>query len=106
MTKKDQNRGELLAIQPSTVTVLPPQAGVLGEFLTDTENMFRARAMRMKALFRRINETGQRMEGLLRMAAERMDSAEARLQEDLRGQGLLGEVEMKDGEWVDLLHGS
>ncbi len=92
MAKKDQNKGELIAIQSSEVTVLPPQAGVLGEFLTDTENMFRARAMRMKALFGRINETGQRMEGLLRMAAEKMDSAEARLQDDLRSQGLGAEV--------------
>jgi hypothetical protein len=78
--------------------VLPPQAGVLGEFLTDTENMFRARAMRMKALLGRINETGQRMEGLLRMAAERMDSAETSLQEDLRGQGLLGNLETNEDE--------
>ncbi len=92
MAKKDQNKGDLIAIQPSEITVLPPQAGVLGEFLTDTENMFRARAMRMKALFGRINETGQRMEALLRMAAERMDSGETRLQEDLRSQGLLGDL--------------
>jgi hypothetical protein len=98
MAKKDQNKGELMAIQPSEVTVLPPQAGMLGEFLTDTENMFRARAMRMKALFGRINETGQRMEGLLRMAAERMDSAETSLQEDLRGQGLLGNLETNEDE--------
>lgn len=93
MAKKDQNTGELVAIQPSEVTVLPPQAGVLGEFLTDTENMFRARSMRMKALFGRINQTGQQMEGLLRMAAERMEAAEVRLQEDLRRQGLLGDLD-------------
>ena len=98
MAKKDQNKGELIAIQPSEVTVLPPQAGVLGEFLTDTENMFRARAMRMKALFGRINETGQRMEGLLRMAAQKMDSAETLLQEDLRRQGLLGNLETNEDE--------
>jgi len=91
MANKSQREGGLVTIQPGQVTVLPPQAGVLGDFLSATENMFRARAMRMKALFGRINDTGQRMEVLLRMAAERIDAAEEQLSEDLRKQGLISE---------------
>ena len=66
---KKQEETALIAVEPMEVEVLPPQAGAVGEFLADTSNMFRARGMRMKALFGRINETGQQMEKMLRFAA-------------------------------------
>jgi len=65
---------------------------VVGEFLKSTQDMFRARSMRMKTLFGKIDETGQRMEGLLRAASERAEAAEAKLEDHLRGQGLLPEL--------------
>ena len=94
-SRKDQSiTGELVQFQPATeVTVLPPNSGVVGQFLQDTQNMFKARSMRMKSLMSKIDETGQRMEGLLRSASERADAAEARLEDHLRGQGLLGELQ-------------
>jgi len=70
------------------IVVLPPDSGFLGDFLNEVHNMFRARAMRMKGLLGRINESGQRTEALLRMAAELMETAEAHLEDDLRKQGL------------------
>jgi hypothetical protein len=97
MGKKNQITGELVAFQPTgEVTVLPPQSGIVGKFLDDTANMFKARAMRMSGLLSRINESGQRTEGLLRTAAERMEAAEAHLAEDLLKQGLLPENEKTD----------
>ena len=92
-SRKDQAvSGELVQFQSTTeVQVLPPSSGVVGQFLQDTQNMFRARSMRMKALMSKIDESGQRMEGLLRSASERADAAEAKLEDQLRGQGLLGE---------------
>ena len=67
--KKKLDETALVALQPSTeITILPPESGVVGEFLDSVRNTFRARAMRMNGLMNRINETGQRMEGLLRMA--------------------------------------
>ncbi|MGO9120992.1 MAG: hypothetical protein ACLQPD_25700 [Desulfomonilaceae bacterium] len=90
--------GELVALQPITeVTVLPPNSGVVGRFLEEVQNMFRARAMRMGGLLRRINESGQRTELILRMGAERMEAAEARLEQDLRKQGLIVETEQNNG---------
>ena len=59
--------------------------------------MFKARAMRMSALLARINESGQRTELLLRMGAERMEAAEARLEQDLR-KGLIVETEQTPEE--------
>ena len=93
-SKKDQAiTGELVQFQPTTeLTVLPPNSGVVGEFLKSTQDMFRARSMRMKGLFAKIDETGQRMEGLLRSASERAEAAEAKLEDNLRGQGLLPEL--------------
>ena len=86
--------GELVAVQPITeVTVLPPNSGVVGRFLEEVQNMFKARAMRMGGLLRQIDESGQRTELMLRMAAERMEAAEARLERDLRKQGLVSEPE-------------
>ena len=100
MAKKKKRQGqsftELVPVQPAEIILAPPQSGVVGQFLNDTENMFRARSMRMKALFGRINETGQRMEGLLRMAAEAMESAESKLEDDFRQQGLMVDQEGDD----------
>jgi len=93
-SRKDQGvTGELVQFQPSSeITVMPPSSGVVGKFLEDTQNMFKARSMRMKALMSKIDESGQRMEGLLRTASERADAAEAKLEDHLRGQGLLPEL--------------
>jgi hypothetical protein len=88
--QENDQKGEVLAM-PRTeggLTVQPPNTGFVGKFLDDVQNMFRARAMRMKGLLGRINESGQRTEALLRMAAEKMEEAEARLEDDLRKQGL------------------
>ena len=93
--QKDPTRNitDLVAFQPSgTVTVLPPNSGVVGEFIQETQNMFKARAMRMNGLLRRINESGQRTEAILRSAAERMEAAEAKLEQDLCKEGLLPET--------------
>ena len=87
---KQKTTGDLVAVQPITdVTVLPPNSGVVGRFLEEVQNMFKARAMRMGGLLRQIDESGQRTEVMLRMAAERMEAAEARLEQDLRKQGLI-----------------
>ncbi len=91
---KQKTTGDLVAVQPITeVTVLPPNSGVVGRFLEEVQNMFKARAMRTGGLLARINESGQRTELLLRMGAERMEAAEARLEQDLRKQGLISEAE-------------
>jgi len=92
MAKKESNRitTDLMTMQPATVvTVLPPDSGVVGAFLDQTANMFKARAMRMNGLLRRIDEAGQRTESLLRTAAERMELAEAVLQEQFSREGLV-----------------
>ena len=91
---KQKTTGDLVAVQPVTeVTVLPPNSGVVGRFLEEVQNMFKARAMRMGGLLARINESGQRIELMLRVGAERMEAAEARLEQDLRKQGLITETE-------------
>jgi hypothetical protein len=91
---KQKTTGDLVAVQPITeVTVLPPNGGVVGRFLEEVQNMFKARAMRMGGLLARINESGQRTELMLRVVAERMEAAEARLEQDLRKQGLVSEPE-------------
>jgi hypothetical protein len=84
---------DLVPFRPYTkVTVLPPDSGVIGRFLEGTANMFKARAMRMGGLLRRINESGQRMEAILRTAADGMEAAETKLEQDLCKQGLLPET--------------
>ena len=94
MPKRKKMTGELMALEPSNqVTLMPPTSGVIGRFLDDTHNMFKARAMRMKGLFNRINESGDRTEGLLRMAAETMEAAEAKLEQDLFSEGLLPDAD-------------
>jgi predicted DNA-binding WGR domain protein len=93
---KKQEDTALVAVEPMEVEVLPPQAGAVGEFLADTSNMFRARGMRMKALFGRINETGQQTEKMLRFAADTMEAAHGKLEEDLRKQGLLNDTDQSD----------
>ncbi len=99
-SRKDQAiTGELVQFQPVTeATLLPPNSGVVGEFLKSTQDMFRARSMRMKGLFSKIDETGQRMEALLRSASARAEAAEARLEDHLRGQGLLPELPPDEDE--------
>jgi hypothetical protein len=84
------NVADLVPMQPAgEVTVLPPNSGVVGRFIAETENMFKARAMRMSGLLRRINESGQRTEVVLRMAAERMEAAEAALEQRFLKEGLI-----------------
>ena len=47
---KQKTTGDLVAVQPITeVRVLPPNSGVVGRFLEEVQNMFKARAMRMNA---------------------------------------------------------
>lgn len=94
MAKKESNRTtDLITLQPascaSAVTVLPPDSGVVGTFLEQTANMFKARAMRTNGLLRRIDEAGQRTESILRTAAERMEAAETALQEQFSREGLV-----------------
>src|SRR5208337_4317662 len=84
--------GDLVAVEPSMeLVVAPPASGVVGRFLEETRNMFKARAMRMSAQLARINDSGQRTEKMLRMAAGMMEAAELRLEQDLRKQGLLSD---------------
>ena len=84
---------ELIPFEPSTeITLLPPNTGVIGRFLEETANMFKARAMRMSGLQRRINEAGQRTEDLLRTAAQKMEATEAKIQADLSKEGLVPET--------------
>ncbi len=90
MAKQTDDKDIVLkAVQPLNEIIVPaPDSGFLGKFLEETENMLKARAMRMSGLLRRINESGQRTENLLRKAAERMDSAYSKLEGDLRKEGL------------------
>jgi hypothetical protein len=93
--KDTRNVTDIVAFQPttSTVTILPPDSGVVGQFLDETRNMLKARAMRMNGLLRRINESGQRTETLLRTAAERMEAAESALGTQFKSEGLLPDSE-------------
>jgi hypothetical protein len=92
--KKQRKAAELVPVQPmQELTLVPPDAGVVGKFLNDTQNMFKARAMSMRATLARINESGERTEDLLKMAAERMEAAEASLEKDLVKQGLVAQPE-------------
>jgi len=96
MSKGKESLGTGVEIVPiptaKEVVVAPPTSGVVWRFLEETENMFKARAMRMTGLLRRINESGQRTESLLRMATQKMEAAEARLQADLAKEGLVPET--------------
>ncbi len=99
---KDTHRisNELITLQPTdNITVLPPNSGIVGTFLEQTANMFKARAMRMNGLLRRIDETGQRTEAMLRAAAERMEAAETVLQDQFTKEGLTdrNDTESEDG---------
>ncbi len=90
--KKQRKAAELVPLQTGQeLTVVPPNAGVLCKLLNDTQNMFKARAMRMRAILARINESGERTEALLKTAAERMEAAEATLEQDLVKQGLVAQ---------------
>ncbi len=97
--KQKQVEAALVAVKPTgEVTVMPPGSGVVGEFLGTVRNTFKARAMRMNGLLKRVDETGQRMEGMLRMAAERAEAAEVTLEQSLFKEGLLTEVDLEDPE--------
>jgi hypothetical protein len=88
--QKDERETSLAAVQPIDDILVPaPDSGFLGRFLQDTENMLRARAMRMSGLLRTLNESGQRTELLLRKAAERMEAAHSKLEKDLQKAGLM-----------------
>lgn len=93
--QKESNRvTDLVTFEPrEPISVLPPDSGVVGQFLDETRNMLKARAMRMNGLLRRINESGQRTEQLLRQAAEGMEAAEAALGAQFRSEGLLPDSE-------------
>lgn len=92
--EKREEATELVVVEPAgELTMLPPDGGVVGKFLQETRNTFKARAMRMAGQFRRINEAGQRMEGMLRDAADCMEAAESRLEQDLLKEGLVSEQE-------------
>jgi hypothetical protein len=94
MPKKDERETTLAAVQSlNDIIISVPDSGFLGRFLQDTENMLKARAMRMGGLLRRINESGQRTENLLRSAAERMEAAAAELAQQFRKQGLASDPE-------------
>ena len=102
--QKDSHRisNELITLQPTdNITVLPPDSGVVGTFLEQTANMFKARAMRMNGLLRRIDEAGQRTEVLLRTAAERMEAAEATLEEQFTKGGLLNKADTDENTEID-----
>lgn len=87
--EKDERETGMTVIQPlGDMAVPPPDSGFLGKFLQDNENMLKARAMRMSGLLRRINESGQRTENLLRTAAEKMEAAYAKIEKDLCKEGL------------------
>ncbi len=95
MPKQKDNRSvtDIMAIPSTSVEVLPPNSGVVGQFLDETRNMLKARAMRMNGPLRRINESGQRTEALLRQAAERMEAAEVALGAQFQNEGLLPDRE-------------
>jgi hypothetical protein len=104
MAKKESNRitTEVITLQPAdNITVLPPNSGIVGTFLEQTANMFKARAMRMNGLLRRIDEAGHRTETLLRIAAERMESAESALQEQFDKEGLVKETDAEENAEID-----
>ncbi len=87
---KKHDETALVAIDSANeVEVLPPESGVMGHFLDNIRNTFKARAMRMNGLLKRVDETGQRMKAMLRMAAERAEAAEAVLEQNLLKEGLL-----------------
>jgi hypothetical protein len=91
--KKKQEETALIAIHSTNeIEVLPPESGVMGHFLDNIRNTFKARAMRMNGLLKRVDETGQRMEGMLRMAAERAEAAESALEQNLLKEGLLTNI--------------
>lgn len=88
--QKDERETSLAAVQPIDDIVVPASdSGFLGRFLQDTENMLKARAMRMNGLLRTLNESGQRTELLFRKAAERMEAAHSKLERDLQKAGLM-----------------
>lgn len=62
---------------------------MVGSFLEQTATTFKAGAMRINGLTRRMDEAGQRTESLLRTATECMEAAETTLQEQFNREGLV-----------------
>ena len=59
--------------------------------------MFKAQSNENESgLLRRINESGQRTETLLRTAAERMEAAESALEQQFQKEGLVDGSDLKD----------
>jgi hypothetical protein len=75
----------------SSALVTAPESGVLGNFLEQTGNMFKARKMRIQGKLRRIDESGNRLEKLLDKAAEKSEALEVDFIDKLRAQGLTDE---------------
>jgi hypothetical protein len=94
--RDSRNVSDVVAMPVNVVTVLPPESGVMGNFLDAVRNTFKARAMRMNGLLKRVDDTGQRMEAMLRMAAERAQAAESALEQNLLKEGLLPEISPRD----------
>jgi RNase P/RNase MRP subunit p29 len=45
MAKKENAPADLVVVQPEgDVTVLPPNSGIVGRFIAETENMFKAQS--------------------------------------------------------------
>ena len=100
--ESNRNVTDLVPVQPAgELTVMPPNSGVVGRFLKQTEDMFKARAMRMSGLLRRIKKSGQRTEQLLRQAAEKMEAAETALERQFQKEGLLMESENSTDAEID-----
>jgi hypothetical protein len=100
--QRDRITTELITLQPTDkITVLPPNSGVVGAFLEQTANMFKARSMRMNGLLRRIDEAGQRTEVLLRTAAESLEAAEAALQGQFDKEGLVNDAGADENTEID-----
>lgn len=105
MAKNKETRHQpvdLVTLQPNTqVAVLAPDSGVVGTFLEQTANMFKARSMRMATLLRRIDQSGQRMENLLRRALEKSEAAEEVLQDQFEKEGLFQEADDDQKQRID-----
>ncbi len=100
--ESNRNVADLVPVHPTgEVTVMPPNSGVVGRFLKQTEDMFKARAMRMSGLMRRINESGQRTEALLRTAAQRMEASENNLEQQFQKEGLANEADNGTNAEID-----
>jgi hypothetical protein len=95
MAKKKSNQ---LTIVESGMSILPPTSGRVGAFLESTEKQFKSRGKKMDDLLKRINASGARTEAMLQTAAGMMEAAEASLERQFRGQGLLPDPSGDNGD--------